>query len=142
MPTENGLRSLIALGVELKTYDYQKQEAIEAFHLSDTAKELERNCQDYEDAVKSCNGLSGPENAKAYKWCLEDYVGELDLERAAQEAYCSKEDLTNAIAYASDKYIVVGNRLAGLVHGRTVPRAQWEGDYRSVRVYLDTWNSK
>jgi hypothetical protein len=141
-PTENGLKALITAGVELKTYDYDKQEAIEAFHLSDSAKELKRNCEDYETAVEACNGLSGPQNAQCYKFCLSDYLADIDLERAAAEAYTTPEELKLALSYASEKYAVLGNRLSGLVHGRTVPRNQWEQDYYSVQVYMQKWATK
>jgi hypothetical protein len=141
-PTENGLKSLIVAGVELKTYDKAKQEAIEAFHLTDVGKQLARDSEDYAAAVNGCNGLTAPQNAINYKVALDDYIEPLTLERAAHEAYCTPEELRLSIAWASENYVVVGNRLAGLAHDRTVPRQTWEEDFKQVAVYIQTWKTK
>jgi hypothetical protein len=141
-PSENGLQSLITSGVELNAYYKDKQEQIEAFHLSDVGKKLERDCEDYELAVKACNGLTGPQNAIGYKVAIEDYLADLTLERAACELYTTPETLRNALAYASSNYIDIGARLSGLAHGRTVPRHTFEPEALKLAVYLETWREK
>lgn len=141
-PTVNGLKSLIVKGVELKTYDKKVQETIEAFHLTDTGKELDRNNEDYADFIEACNGLTPAANAANYKRALHDYIAEVTPERAAQELYCSVEDMTNALAYASDAYLDVGPRVAALAHGSNIPRDTFEQEYRKLSVYIQTWRSK
>jgi hypothetical protein len=42
-------------------------------------------------------------------------------------------------AYASANQIVIGNRLAGLAHGRKIPRNQWESDYLKAEAMLSVW---
>lgn len=142
LPGENGLKAIIKAGVELKTYDKDKQELIEAFHLGDVGKQLGRNNEDYQAFVKACNGLTGPENAEAYRWCLSDYVDEVDMLRASYELYTTEEEFQHALAYASDKGIKVGARLAGLAHGRQVPRPTFEQEYYNAQQYLEAWNAK
>lgn len=138
-PTQNGLVQILSEGVTLKVYSKEKQEAIERFHLTDSAKEIARNQQDYLLAIHACNGLSGAQNVKTYRWAIQRYDVDLTPQRAALELYCRPEELQNALAYASLNKVDIGVRLAGLAHGRTIPRFAWEQDYAEAEAVLRVW---
>lgn len=138
-PTENGLEGLLRVGVELRVYDRHKKEQIEAFNLTDVGIQLQRDCEDYAEFVEACNGLTPSENSRNYKRVLDLWIADLALEDAARELYCTPEDLRDALAYASANQIETGNRLAGLAHGRKIPRTQWESDYLKAQAMLGVW---
>ena len=133
----NALAERLKSGVELKAYEYAKQQQIEFFHLADTAPELERWSEGFGRATWHINGLTPAETAAAIKGAITAYRADLTLEVAAAELGCEPEKLRNALALASAAYINIGNRLAGLPHGISIPRSQWESDYLKAQKYLE-----
>lgn len=140
-PTTNGLRQALEVGENLRTYSKDKQEEIESFHLSDSATTLQRNNQDFHTFVYACNQLTARENAQLYLAVLKDYRADLTIQRAANELYCSAEDLKLALGLASANGIVLTSRIAGLAHGLKVPRDTWEEAYPEVKAMLDVWRN-
>lgn len=132
----NALAERLKSGVELRAYEYAKQREIEFFHLADTAPELKRWDDGFARALLHINGLTPAENAGAIKSAITGYIADVTLERAAAELACDTEQLRNALAYASARYIDIGNRLAGLAHGVPMPRTQWAQDYLKAQKYV------
>lgn len=139
MPSENGLAAYLRAGVRLYAYDQGKQEEIESFHLTDVVRQLERDNENYAIFVKCCNGLTPAANAIAYRQSLKRYVNDLELSDAARELYIDAEELRLALGWAGANSIEIGSRLAGLAHGRTIPRDQFEQDYPRALAMLNTW---
>lgn len=133
----NALAERLKSGVELKAYEYAKQKEIEFFHLADTAPELKRWDVGFARALVHINGLTPAENAAAIKSAIGGYIADVTLERAAAELACDPEQLRNALAFASARYIDIGNRLAGLAHGVPMPRTQWSQDYLKAQKYVE-----
>lgn len=140
-PTENGLVAYVAAGVDLKVYDLRRKADIEAFHFRDVARHLRRDNENYAEFVRACNGLSTVDNAKNYKHVLNLYLNALTLADAARELYCTPDDLRLAIGYAADNQIEIKSRLAGLAHGRSITRKQWEDDYLRAKAMVDVWKA-
>ena len=136
----NALAERLKSGVELKAYEYAKQKEIEFFHLADTAPELKRWDDGFARALLHINGLTAPENAAALKSAITSYNADVTLERAAAELSCEPEKLRNSLAWASARYINIGNRLAGLAHGVSMPRTQWEQDFLKAQQYVEDFN--
>ena len=132
----NALAERLKSGVELRSYEYAKQKQIEFFHLADTAPELKRWDDGFARALKHINGLTPAENSAAIKAAIASYLADVTLERAASELDCDPERLQLALAFASSRYISIGNRLAGLAHGVPVPRSQWSVDYLKAKQYV------
>lgn len=141
LPSENGLGAYLRAGVKLIAYSRGKQGEIESFHLTDVVRQLERDNENYAIYVKCVNGLTPLENATAYRNSLNRYREELDLEGAARELYTTPEEFRLALGYAASANIEIGGRLAGLAHGRTIPRDTWEQDYQRAEIMLKTWSA-
>lgn len=133
----NALAERLKSGVELKAYDYAKQQQIQFFHLADTAPELQRWSDGFGRATWHINGLTPAQTAAAIKAAIGKYRADVTLETAAAELGCEPEKLRNALALASAAYINVGNRLASLAHGVPMPRTQWSDDYLKAQKYLE-----
>lgn len=140
-PTENGLVAYIRAGVDLKVYDLRRKSDIEAFHFRDVARHIRRDNENYQEFVRACNGLTTVENSKNYKHVLTEYLKPLTLADAAREIYCTPEDLKLAVGYAASNQIEIQSRLAGLAHGRTIGRKQWEDDYLRAKAMVDVWKA-
>lgn len=145
-PSVNGLKSLLAVGVELKAIKLAEQQAIELFHLMGEITELNRNNEDFQAYVKACNGLSGPDNAKQYAESLLAYQSPVGLADAARELSVGYEPVTAddvklALAYASGNEIELGNRLVALAHGIAMPRDHWEEDFKTAAGVLGVWRN-
>lgn len=141
-PSINGLRQAIEAGEQLRVYSKDKQEQIDDFHLSDSGTTIQRNNQDFTSFVYACNQLTTTQNATEYLQALRDYRADLTLQRAANELYCTPDDLKNSLGLASGNGIVLTSRIAGLAHGLRVPRDSWEEAYSEVKAMLDVWRAK
>jgi len=141
-PTLNALRAMIESGVQLSAYSQAQQEVIEEFYLSNVDRQLNRDIENYEDFVKMCNGLTPDVNATNYRDCILQYQRPLTRAEAARELDCTEDELSLALGYASASKIVIGNRLSALAGGSTIPRTQWEEDYRKVAELLKIWRNK
>lgn len=140
-PQLNGLEKLLLDGVELKAQDSERQ-LIERFHLTDVGKEIRRNQEDFASAVLACNGTDPETNAALFKASIDGYWSDLTLEQTAREVDSTPDELTRALAYASEKKLEVGARFAGLAHGRKISRATMETGYLKLREILTLWRDK
>lgn len=134
----NQLVQTIKAGVEAFA-DYANAQAVEAFHFSDTAKELRRNNEDYRETVRVVTGCEPEEATLAFMSAIGAYDADVDLERAAAEVYLTPQELKRAIAYGSEQGRRLGARLSSLAHGQTVPREAWEENYIAVRGIAELW---
>lgn len=137
-PTVNELRVALDKGVELKAL-YPTNESIEAFHLTDVAKEIRRNNEDYEAIVEKACGCSGVEAKAAFQSAVTRYDEDVDLETAAREYYLAPEECRLAIGWASANGYDMGPRLPLLAEGEKIPRAAFEESYRASRAAIDAW---
>ena len=139
LPSSNGFINAIEAGDRLYAYSQGKQEEIEEFHATDSGARLYRNNDDFAKFILACNGLKPEVNAKNYREMLDDYIADLDLERAAGELYVLPETLRLALANASSEKIVVGAALIPLTRGGTIRRTAWEEEYQSARAIVLKW---
>lgn len=140
--TTNALRDRLKAGVELKSYDKNLQTAIELSHLGDLSNDLGEWDQGYAAALLAVNGLTPAANAEAFAAYHRDYLAPVTLERAAAELHCTAEDLSLALAYASANGVKVSVRLAGLAHGKALPRSSFEDEFYQAAQYIRVWRSK
>lgn len=138
----NALVEALRRGVELRSYDYARQQQIEFYHLADIQEELERWDRGYADATDGINGLTPAETAACIKGAITSYRADLSLEDAAAQFSATPDELRNALAYASSKYIAIGARLSTLAHGEKIPRSQLEADWLKVQQYLKEWRTQ
>ena len=140
-PTVNEFRQLIEFGVDV----YAKkgvQEQLEAFHLSDIGKEITRNNEDFADIVTHCTGVEPELAVKAFVARIKGYDAAVTLEQAACELGAMPQELTFALAFASNDGTFPA-RLAALAHGKPILRQSWEsGNYLKAYYALKVWRSK
>lgn len=140
-PTTNELRRLVADGVDAYA-DYDKQQELEAFHFADFERELRRANEDFGVAVKEACGVESNAAARKYRDAVHRYDEDVDLDRAAGELGVASDELRLALAGASARGVQLTARLAGLAHGRTIPREAWEESYLAVRQLYHDWSSQ
>lgn len=139
-PGVSELRQYIAAGVDVYATPKKLQEQIELFHLSDAAKQIARDNEDWAAGVAMCNGLSGAENAEAFAGTIEGYDRDVSLEVAAAELYTEAAELRLALAYASQNGLKLSARLSGLAHQKSISRAAWEeGGWYVAWTALQMW---
>jgi hypothetical protein len=138
LPTRNELRETLASGVELAAR-FKERERIEAFHLSDVAKELRRNNEDFGAIVQCACGCSSVAAAARYQLAVTRYDEPVTLERAACELYIESDELRLAIAWANQNGIDLGPRFPSLAHGRTMPRDAFKERFLAVKAVVDQW---
>lgn len=139
--TVNALRDRLSKGVELLSYDKQRQVEIELFHLGDVTEAFDRWDRGYAAALLVVNGLTPQQNAQSLKACLDEYRADLTLAIAATELYCSPQDLRQALGWASYRKVLIDNRLAGLAHGIAMPRSSWEASYLQAAEIMRLWRA-
>lgn len=138
----NALAEALRQGVELKAYSYARQQQIEFYHLADIEPELERWDRGMELATDGINGLTPAETAACIKQAITDYRADLTLETAAAEVSVKPDELRNALAWASARYVAIGARLAALAHSQPIPRTAWLAERIKVDQYLKEWRTQ
>lgn len=139
-PTHNAIKELILSGGDIYA-SYQGKEALELFHLSDSAKEIKRANEDYATAVFEIT-LTSPElNAKVFKQIVDKYVARVDIQTAARDLYTTPENLRLAFAYESNTNKSLSPYIVQLAQGQSINRETWEAIYLSAKQYLDKYNA-
>lgn len=128
--TTNEFRNLIDSGVDVFA-DQRTSFQLEAFHLGDIEKELFRGQDDYQTMVELICGAKSAHVSASFKRAVDRYDAPLTLWHTADELGASVETWARALAVASGDG-TIGARLAGLAHGRTIPRDAWEIHYRDA----------
>lgn len=139
--TTNEFRRTITLGVEPYVKDKQLGQQVEAFHLADLARDVDRANEDFATAIGWACGVSPTEAVAAFRRCVNAYDAPVDLAASARELYAPGRSWQLAIAAASSKHRL-GARLAGLAHEQTIPREAWEDRYLEARQYWREWRSE
>jgi hypothetical protein len=140
LPSTNDYRQLIVDGVDVVFYgDKDKQDQIDAFHLGDVERELSRANEDFQAIVRLATGVESAAAVKAFKATVDRFDAALDLDATARELGTTPENWRLAIGYASTQTSTLPARVAGLPHGRTIPRAAWEGIYHEALHRLHAW---
>jgi hypothetical protein len=137
----NELRNLVESGVDPFAKDKKTQLAIEAFHLSDLKKDVERANEDFSKGVELATGLTCEEASKSFTIATTEYDKVLKLEDTAREMHADPAEWRLAIAAASAKGNRLGARLSGLVHDQTIPRDAWEDRYLETYQYWKEWKN-
>lgn len=140
-PSINAVRERLLAGLELKTYDQQKQIEAELYHLGDVEKALLRWDEDYASALMSVNGLTPLENSTAYRNAIRKHLGDVTLAVAAAELSTDAETLRLSIAWSVKNYVDVQSRVAGLAHDRSMPRNTFEDQYLKLQSYLEAFRN-
>jgi hypothetical protein len=140
-PSTNALKSYLNSGAEAYINDYDAQQEVDRFHLTEIQKWLARSNEDYTAAVEACNGYTPAENAAAFSQLIREYDRPLTLEDAARELYVAPEVLSNALGYWSAARKQMPARLAALAHGGTINRDSWESSYRFAVEVVAVWRA-
>lgn len=135
---QNVFKEYLSSGVELLA-DAKTTYQLEAFHLIDLMKQLNRANEDYRDLAKLNCGVDSEVATLCYKTTLENYDKEITPEKAAYEQGLTLEEFQLALALSSSKNYNLGARISGLAHGRNVSRSTWEGHYLSVEKVCHEW---
>lgn len=138
-PSSNALKRYLESGAEAYINDYQAQQEVDRFHLTEIRKWITRANEDYTAAVRACNGYTPAENSKAFIELIRAYDHSLSLEDAARELYVAPEELRNALGYWTAARKAMPARLAELAHGGIIHRDSWESEYRFALTILRTW---
>lgn len=139
IPHRDAIQRLIADGIEIWGTE-ERRDDIERFHLSDIAKTLKRNNEDFATFVFMVNGLDPQTNITALKFCFSAYEEDVTLDQAARELECLPLDLQRAVAFASQRKIKIGTTLADLVdNGKGIPRSLWQELYVPTLEMVETW---
>ena len=135
---KNEHRRLAEIGVKLKAVDYNRAERFAQFYLQDRKmqKYVGQDQTEYAEFVRDCNGLTTSENATQFGKFRAWYLKPVDLEQAAREIGCDKQELSDAIGYQGTK-----GRLGALVLDNTpIPRQTWErGVFQEAALLLIEW---
>lgn len=125
----NGLLGLLQKNVELRYADKEFKLAADRTYFGplsrtydDPEREtlMEKDRQNFNDAVRDVNGLDGSTNARYFKEVLDWYEQDITLERAARECGVTVEEFqTKVLRTASGE-------LGALANGGTLSRQQWE----------------
>lgn len=141
-PSSNDYRRLIADGVDVYAYQ-ETQERLEAFHLGQVQPFIEECQEDYESICTLVTGLSADESARAFRRAVDEYDRALTIEDVARELGHGPRTVTLALGF----YLQPGKsraypaRLAGLAHGRTMPRDTWEASaYHQAEEIVESWS--
>lgn len=137
-PTVNEYSEFVTSGAKIYAQDKPTKEKIEAYLQSDFAKELTRANEDYAAAVKITNGMTPELNSAAFVKFVQMYDRDVDLAQAALELGVTEKTLSLSLAYYSAGKQPLPARLAGLAHGKAVPRKAWE--QLSYSAWLMTQN--
>lgn len=141
-PGVSEVRTFIQAGVDIYAKPKALQEQIESYHLTDAAKQVKRDQEDWEVAIKMVNGLDGELNAVAFAAAIDAYDANVTLESAAAELDCEPKELRLALAYASNGGAKLGARLAGLAHEQPMSRKAWEQNWYQAYLALQAWRTK
>lgn len=136
----NQFREYLEAGVEAYA-DYKTQEAVEAFHLIDLEKQLERANEDYALIIEAACGCSTLRAVQAYRQRLKQYDAEMTGKRAAQELGLTFEEFQLALAYAASQKYNLSGRVSGLAHNKKISRDSWEQQFLQVRKMVNQWRA-
>jgi hypothetical protein len=139
-PTRNGLEDCVLSGATLHTLGRDRLAEIEAFHLGRIS--LDRDNEGFEAIVKSLTGMDGAKAALSFRRSIERFDKPLRIEDLARELGVAPEAARNAIANQSAQGRPLPARIAGLAHGRTVPRETYEERYHELRSMVDEWTAR
>lgn len=131
-PSNNGLKEMLKLGVELNAKDSKDRDAIERFHLTDEQEYILRANKDYAAACKAATGMDPQRISAEYVACINEYGADVTLEKAATELHTTPNSLRLALSGAKSP----GAHLSLLAHGKAIPREVWESVAERARKYL------
>ena len=125
----NGLLGLLEKKVSLRYADKQFKISADRTYFGplsriydDPQREtlMEKDRQNFNDAVKDVNGLDGSTNARYFKEVLDWYEDDITLEQAAKECGVTVEEFQDKVLRT------ISGRLGELANGGTVSREEWE----------------
>jgi hypothetical protein len=120
-------------GVKLTSPDYNVEKELKRQYLRDIDRFLKRDREDYQDAIKACNGLTAGENAKLFAHWWDRYVqSPLNLADAAREIGCTAAHLRAALLASQKATGYLDPLLAGLLAGGKLKRTQWDEVYQQT----------
>lgn len=125
----NDVVSRLVKGDKLKLVDPDKERVIrlEEFYLTQLAKRIDRDSEQYADAVEACNGLKTQPNAKAFESLIYGYFeARVDLAAAARELGIEK------IEAALQRSL--NGTLTAILAGESVARDAWEEAYHEAAI--------
>lgn len=127
---ENVIARMHSNGATIGTYDKELALKFEEYHLSPLAKQVEKDCEQFADALAQCHDLTPEQNAKAYESMVSEYLeGRVDLTKASRELGCSVEHLQ------SIPHQVQSGTFNALLAGESISRDAWESIYIRVAKY-------
>jgi hypothetical protein len=140
-PTTSALRQYLESGAQAYINDLATQQEVDRFHLTEIQKWIERANEDYEAAIRACNGYTALENATAFRITIQDYDRPLTIRDAARELYVPVEELEFALGWVTASGKKMPARIASLAHGGTINRDSWESSYHFMPRVLAAWRS-
>ncbi|MCH8199459.1 MAG: hypothetical protein IIA54_05260 [Chloroflexi bacterium] len=142
---ENYTRAAIFDGQEITLKKLRDADDAERIYLGLLKKDQRRHQEDFADFVKAACGAAPVQAIVNYTAALAYYDRPVSLQQGAAELAATAEDLSAAIAYASELLGPNQNvaRLTALPHGRAAPRKVWEqAVYRQAFESLVLWRAR
>ncbi|MEZ6069385.1 MAG: hypothetical protein R3C10_03730 [Pirellulales bacterium] len=129
-PFTNDQRTLLRGGVELFTVQPEDAERLASFYDRDLGKQLQRDREDYDEAVAKLTAVLEPsEVAPALAALFRRYAYELvSLERAADELGVTVGEAARSLRASHDPLLLA------LVEGLSVQREQWEASFAAAAI--------
>lgn len=141
-PTENGLQSWIADGIELKAKTKEAAAFLERWHLTGTSTTIARANEDCAKATEyACFGMPQARALANWQAAIAWHDRQLTIEQCAAELGTTAAALRESLAITSDK-TPIGGYLAALAHGRPIRRDIWESLYLTAQAILDNDTAK
>jgi hypothetical protein len=133
--TENAIRKQSEAGVLpfVLSGGTDKARELQAFHLSDPTKDIQRANEDYQAIVMVVTGMASDKAAAAFKRAIDRYDAPLDLLAVSQELVregISAEDAQKALIAAGKEGTA----------SQTIPRRSWEQQYLQTLEYVNQWS--
>ena len=120
-PFRSYVRQTTEDGVENHHTEQESLRRFNRFHLSNVDKIVQRNQEDYAEAVERCNGLTPQENAFQFHSFRTWYEKPLDKAQICRELACTVDELDASLSVGVKRRL---NHL--LITDTPVPRTTWE----------------
>lgn len=138
--TKDGFRSYIEQGSRVAA-DKHTQRLIDQQYQSGISQQVDADNKLFAKFLDMTSGFAPSEYAKAFEATIRAYDAPVTREQAARELHMDDEEFRLALGYYSSKYSL-SRRLADLVEGGSISRAQWIAEQPVAFDVRAKWGAK
>lgn len=137
--SKNEYRETLKSGVEFITPSYEDAQFLERFHLTDLARQVARDQEDYKTALKQIDEDDPSVIVNSYRLAIAAYDAGLTLEDGARILKMRPDELSLMLGYYAKQNVRFGARVASWPYGGKVPRKAFEQVYLTLTQYCEQW---